>query len=132
LGTVRLFSTTIHGELGAEIEIEVSASRKGPREGGSVGIFIRDVSPRLAGSSGGLDGLMESLCKGIGKTTLRKLLDDTVGAVERRYIEAALELTGGNRTAAAELLGLSRQSLYVKLNRYEMEDDPRPALERQV
>ncbi len=131
LGTVRLFTTTIHGELGTEIEVEVSASRKGPREGGSVGIFIRDVSPRLAGSSGGLDGLMESLCKGIGKTTLRKLLDDTVGAVERRYIEAALELTGGNRTAAAELLGLSRQSLYVKLNRYEMEDDPRPALERQ-
>ena len=34
----------------------------------------------------------------------------------------ALELAGGNRTATAELLGLSRQSLYAKLNRYGLED----------
>ena len=33
-------------------------------------------------------------------------------------IEAALELTGDNRASAAELLGLSRQSLYVKLRRF--------------
>lgn len=131
LGSVRLFSTTLHGELGTEIEAELSACGKGTREGGSIGIFIRDIGPRLAASDGGLEGLMESLCKRIGKTTLRKLLDDTVGVVERRYIEAALELTGGNRTAAAELLGLSRQSLYVKLNRYGMEDDPKPVLERE-
>ena len=132
LGAVRLFSTTLHGELGTDIEVEVSAWGKGTREGGSIGIIIRDVSPRLAVSGGGLDGLIESLCKDIGKTTLRKLLDDTVGVVERRYIEAALDLTGGNRTAAAELLGLSRQSLYVKLNRYEMESDSKQALERET
>ena len=41
--------------------------------------------------------------------------------VEQHYIEAALELTRGNRTAAAELLGLSRQSLYAKLNRYGLD-----------
>ena len=34
----------------------------------------------------------------------------------------ALELAGGNRTATAELLGLSRQSLYAKLNLYGLED----------
>ncbi len=33
-------------------------------------------------------------------------------------IEAALELTKNNRASAAELLGLSRQSLYSKLNRF--------------
>ena len=31
-----------------------------------------------------------------------------------------LDLTRDNRVAAAELLGLSRQSLYVKLRRYDM------------
>ena len=66
---------------------------------------------------------MESLTRQIGKTTLRKLVDDTIAVVEQRYIEAALDLTGGNRTAAAELLGLSRQSLYVKLSRYCLEED---------
>ena len=38
--------------------------------------------------------------------------------IERLCIEAALQLTGGNRASAAEMLGLSRQSLYVKLRRY--------------
>jgi len=46
---------------------------------------------------------------------------ETVGAVERHYVKEALELANGNRTAAAEILGLSRQSLYTKLNRYELD-----------
>jgi DNA-binding NtrC family response regulator len=33
-------------------------------------------------------------------------------------IEAALEMTHNNRASAAEMLGLSRQSLYVKLRRF--------------
>ena len=37
-------------------------------------------------------------------------------------IEAALELTRDNRASAAEMLGLSRQSLYVKLRRYGLGD----------
>jgi len=125
LGSVRLFSTTLRGELGTEIEAEISASGRGGKGPGTIGVFIRDVSRRLSapGAAHGLDAALESLSKQIGKTTLRKLVDDTVAVVERRYIEAALDLTGGNRTAAAELLGLSRQSLYVKLNRYEWEAD---------
>ncbi|MCU0840036.1 MAG: hypothetical protein MUE49_15155, partial [Rhodospirillales bacterium] len=46
-----------------------------------------------------------------------------VGVVERHYIEAALQLTRGNRTLTAELLGLSRQSLYAKLDRYGLDGD---------
>ncbi|MGC2525870.1 MAG: helix-turn-helix domain-containing protein [Stellaceae bacterium] len=38
--------------------------------------------------------------------------------IERLCIEAALELTGDNRASAAEMLGLSRQGLYMKLRRY--------------
>ena len=37
-------------------------------------------------------------------------------------IEAALALTRDNRASAAEMLGLSRQSLYVKLRRYGIQD----------
>ncbi|HYN78406.1 MAG TPA: transcriptional regulator PpsR, partial [Lamprocystis sp. (in: g-proteobacteria)] len=125
LGAVRLFSTVLRGELGGEIETEISASGNGGKGGGTIGVFIRDVSPRLtaANTGKGLNGVMESLTRQIGKTTLRKLVDDTIAVVEQRYIEAALDLTGGNRTAAAELLGLSRQSLYVKLSRYCVEED---------
>ena len=42
--------------------------------------------------------------------------------IERLCIEAALEMTNDNRASAAELLGLSRQSLYVKLRRYGLGD----------
>ena len=42
--------------------------------------------------------------------------------IERMCIEAALELTGDNRASAAELLGLSRQSLYIKLRRFGIGD----------
>jgi len=40
--------------------------------------------------------------------------------IERMCIQAALQLTHNNRASAAEMLGLSRQSLYVKLRRYDM------------
>ena len=38
--------------------------------------------------------------------------------IERLCIEAALSYTSDNRASAAEILGLSRQSLYSKLHRY--------------
>ncbi|WP_420346293.1 transcriptional regulator PpsR [Pelagibius sp.] len=122
-GTVRLFSTTVHGDLGLETEVELSAS--GDRQGDPqhIGVLIRDVSRRLVNSTHGreLSTLVSTLTEQIGSTSLRDLVRDTVGVVERHYIESALELTNGNRTAAAELLGLSRQSLYAKLNRYAMD-----------
>ena len=45
---------------------------------------------------------------------------ETTDLIERLCIEAALELTRDHRASAAEMLGLSRQSLYVKLRRYGM------------
>ena len=56
----------------------------------------------------------------IGHVPLLDLVRDTGGVIERHCIEDALDRVHGNRTAAAELLGLSRQSLYAKLNRYNM------------
>jgi transcriptional regulator PpsR len=127
LGAVRLFSTTLHGELGSEIEVEISASGRPEPHPQFIGVFIRDVGRRLSAQSTitGVGQLMDHLTKQIGKTTLRKLVDNTIEVVERHYIEAALDLTAGNRTAAAELLGLSRQSLYVKLNRYGLAGNPK-------
>jgi transcriptional regulator with PAS, ATPase and Fis domain len=45
---------------------------------------------------------------------------DTTDVIEKICIEAALEITNNNRAAAADLLGLSRQSLYVKLSKLEI------------
>jgi two-component system NtrC family response regulator/two-component system response regulator AtoC len=45
-------------------------------------------------------------------------LDSVVDGAEREAILRALEQTGGNRSLAAELLGISRRSLHRKLSRY--------------
>ncbi|MCF7816641.1 MAG: sigma-54 dependent transcriptional regulator [Kiritimatiellales bacterium] len=44
--------------------------------------------------------------------------DLTVDEMEKRMIVQALEKTGGNRTKAAEKLGMSRRTLHRKLNEY--------------
>jgi transcriptional regulator PpsR len=126
-GAVRLFSTALRGEYGSVAEVEVSAAR-GDGDEPCVGLSIRDVGRRLAhGPTGARDltRAVEDLTRLVGKVALRDLIRDTVDLMERHFIEAALELTGDNRTLAAEVLGVSRQSLYVKLRRYghELKED---------
>jgi DNA-binding NtrC family response regulator len=64
--------------------------------------------------------LSSVLSESVGHAPLKELVEETVSAVERQCIEAALASTRGNRSAAAKLLGLSRQALYMKLARYEI------------
>ena len=66
---------------------------------------------------------VEQLTALVGRVSLPDLVRDTTDLVERHLIKAALELTGDNRTSAAEILGLSRQSLYVKLRRHGLQAD---------
>jgi len=47
----------------------------------------------------------------------------TLQQLERRYLEHVLKLAGGNKTQAAQLLGLDRRTLYRKLERYAREDE---------
>jgi DNA-binding NtrC family response regulator len=42
--------------------------------------------------------------------------------VEREHIQRALERTGGNKKAAAQMLGLSRRALYRRLERLDLAD----------
>lgn len=126
LGVVRRFATRLLGELGTETEVEISAVGNAEAAVGVIGLFVRDLVTRLPPPSkgGAIGRLLDSISEQVGKTPLRTLVSETVHAVERHYIQAALDLTGGNRTAAAEILGLSRQSLYVKLSRYGLEAEP--------
>jgi DNA-binding NtrC family response regulator len=50
--------------------------------------------------------------------------DLTLREVERDYILEMLRKTGGNKTRAAELLGLDRKTLYRKLDEFRNELDP--------
>ncbi len=126
-GTVRLYATTLRGEYGASSEIEVSAVALPNGERPSFGFSIRNIGRRLASDSRKreLPRSVEQLTELVGRVPLKDLVRETTDVVERLCIEAALDLTGDNRASAAEILGLSRQSLYVKLHRYGLGDiDP--------
>ncbi|MDF1501848.1 transcriptional regulator PpsR [Roseisolibacter sp. H3M3-2] len=122
-GALRLVATAARGQLGAVTEVEVSAVLAADAEVPSVAFVIRDVSRRVAGGVQGARDLtraVENLTTLVGRVSLPELLRETTELVERHFIEAALELTHDNRTAAAEVLGLSRQSLYLKLRRHKL------------
>ena len=121
---VRLFLTTIHGELGSDAEVEVSAVGNSDTPD-HIGLLLRDVTRRLPprDDTDQLRAALRSSTDQIGRTSLRSLVKNTIGIVEQHYMRAALELSGNNRTAAAEMLGVSRQSLYSKLNRYGLDDN---------
>ena len=127
-GIVRLLSTTVQGDLGTRTEVEISAAGDFGTEPKRIVMVVRDAGQRLPVANGDdrlsstLSSTLGSLTEQVGKTPLRSLVRDTVGEVERHYMAAALAMTQGNRTAAAELLGLSRQSLYAKMNRYGLQD----------
>ena len=68
-----------------------------------------------------LAGLGPQMTKLVGRVSLKELVRESTDLIEKLCIEAALELTDDNRASAAEMLGLSRQSLYVKLRRFGLD-----------
>jgi transcriptional regulator PpsR len=120
-GAVRLFATTLRGEYGAVTDVEISATMVSQADQPFLGFTIRDVGRRLASESRNHRELPRSvgqLTELVGRVPLKDIVGETTDLIEQLCIEAALELTRDNRASAAEMLGLSRQSLYVKLRRY--------------
>lgn len=125
-GAVRLFASSLRGEFGSTSEVEISAVAVVDGQLPCLGFTIRDVGRRLTGTDtrGAREvprsvGQMTEL---VGRMPLKDIVRDTTDLIEQLCIEAALELTADNRASAAEMLGLSRQSLYVKLRRFNLGD----------
>jgi transcriptional regulator PpsR len=128
-GSVRLFATTLRGELGEPASVEISAVTVMNGGNPCFGFAIRDIARRLSPepqtasvAEKSLPKSLEQMTKLIGHVALKDLVREATDVIERLCIEAALELTADNRASAAEILGLSRQSLYVKLRRYGLAD----------
>ena len=125
-GSVRLYTTELRGTNGLETSVEISAVTLRGSEPAAYGFAIRDVARRIAAGESRqaveLGRSPEQLIELIGRVSLKDLVRDATDVIERLCIEAALKLSGDNRASAAEMLGLSRQSLYVKLRRYGLGD----------
>ena len=125
---VRNFATEVRTLSGLTLPVEISAVSLSRREP-LYAFFLRDIERRHPGASPvtqSLAGTLADIAQLVGRRPIKDIVGETVDTIERMCIESALELTHDNRASAAEMLGLSRQSLYVKLRRFGMiaENDP--------
>jgi transcriptional regulator PpsR len=118
---LRVYATRITSEFNGEVAVEISATYLTDSPNPGFGLVIRDSSRsemlRRPGFSGGEDG-MRSVMELVGSSPLKEIVAETADVVEKMCIQTAVDLTRNNRVAAAEMLGLSRQSLYVKLRKF--------------
>jgi transcriptional regulator PpsR len=120
-GVLRLYATRLLTDFSGQISVEISASWLNDRPAPVLALVVRDASRvdslRRSPSSATDDGV-RSVMELVGSSALKDIVAETTDVIEKMCIETALELTRNNRVAAAEMLGLSRQSLYVKLRKY--------------
>lgn len=120
-GRMRHYATRLMTVFSAQVAVEVSATWLNDRPLPIMALIVRDASRaealRRPGFAPGEEGV-SSVVELVGSSKLKDIVAETADVVERMCIETAVELTRNNRVAAAEMLGLSRQSLYVKLRKY--------------
>nr|WP_309666717.1 transcriptional regulator PpsR [Tabrizicola sp.] len=120
-GQLRLYATRLTTDYSGQIAVEISASWLNDRPNPVLVLVVRDASRadslRRSGP-GAQDDSSRSVMELVGSSTLKDIVAETTDVIEKMCIETALELTRNNRVAAADMLSLSRQSLYVKLRKY--------------
>ena len=69
--------------------------------------------------------LQSAQVRAAARSPLSALFEDlpSVDELERRYLLYILEVTGGNRTRAAEILGIDRRTLYRMIERYGIDSN---------
>lgn len=123
-GRMRSYSAQIKSIVGNRATVDISTAQLRQRGGDlGVGFIIRDVTQtdlNAPGEPGVMvsDDAMKHVMDLVGTASLKELVSATSDVIEKMCIETAVQLTGNNRVAAAEMLGLSRQSLYVKLRKH--------------
>jgi len=126
-GTARNVSTVLRTSTDIEGEpVELSAVRSAG-EDPLYAFVIRPIGRRLRDLPPGTEDLprsVEQLTDLVGRMSLKDIVRESTDLIERLCIEAALSYTSDNRASAAEILGLSRQSLYSKLHRYGLGNLP--------
>ncbi len=127
-GRMRNYSTKLAGEYGSPRAVDISVTKLLAENKTIFAFVLRDAARAEVGNTKNSltqDENMRSVVELVGSATLKDIVAETTNVVEKMCIETAVELTMNNRVAAAEMLGLSRQSLYVKLRKFDILDRDR-------
>jgi transcriptional regulator PpsR len=121
-GAIKNYATTITSDDGSSpLEAEISGVDVRSHNPPAFAFSIRSISKRVAQSGptpSNIEKNARHLTELVGKVPLKEIVTETTDIIEKLCIISALELTMSNRASAAELLGLSRQGLYIKMRRF--------------
>lgn len=118
--SVQRFATVVRDDHGGSEAVEIAAVSVTADDGDRLyGLSVRVARHEAIGAAG-LERSVEQLTTLVGSVPLKDLVREATDLIERMCIEAALRLTEDNRASAAEILGVSRQSLYNKMRRYDL------------
>ncbi|MCY4305350.1 MAG: transcriptional regulator PpsR [Aestuariivita sp.] len=120
--SMRVYPTKLVNDFGSYTAVEITTTPFSYRGDLGIGLIIRDCG-QIEGmgepvNSSELESTHRKLMDLVGSARLKEIVAEATDVVEKMCIETAVNLTRNNRVAAAEMLGLSRQSLYVKLRKY--------------
>ncbi|MEM8651368.1 MAG: helix-turn-helix domain-containing protein [Pseudomonadota bacterium] len=117
-GIVRRFASSMATKFGQSVNVEIAACQLEMSGESILGFWIRPTNSLITGTETKKDNLArsnEQIANLVGHMPLKDIVRDTTAMIETLCIETALELTKNNRASAAQMLGVSRQSLYTKL-----------------
>jgi len=122
-GRLRSYGTQMTSIVGTRSSVDASVARLRDSSGDfGYGFILRNTALNEGADTEVTSVVSEEAMKNVmdlvGTASLKELVSATSDVIEKMCIETAVQLTGNNRVAAAEMLGLSRQSLYVKLRKH--------------
>ena len=125
-GSIKDYASTITADDGSSpLDVRISAVSFSSGKLSLVAIGIHPISKASNQPADKPDSLgknAKELTQLVGKVPLKQIVTETTDIIEKLCILAALDLTMTNRASAAELLGLSRQGLYIKMRRFGIVD----------
>ncbi|MFQ3595549.1 MAG: transcriptional regulator PpsR [Sphingomonadaceae bacterium] len=124
-GHLHNLPTIVRTRFDEQLEVEVSAIAARDGETKVHGFTLRTVEAERPALTADMASprSVEELTRLVGRMSLKDIVRESTDLIERLCIEAALKCADNNRASAAEILGLSRQGLYLKLHRHGLARD---------
>ena len=119
-GVVHRFASSMRTQYGKSINVEISACQLDMDGEKVLGFWTRPTNNIIMGAEVEQEKVTrsnEQIANLVGHMPLKDIVRETTDMIERLCIETALELTRNNRASAAQMLGVSRQSLYSKMGK---------------
>ncbi|MFT7147599.1 MAG: phosphoribosylcarboxyaminoimidazole (NCAIR) mutase [Yoonia sp.] len=122
-GKMRSYATKLASEYGCPRAVDLSVTKLTTGSKVIFALGIRDAActdtahPKTSPTS---VGNIRSAAELVSSASLKNTVAETTNVVERMCTETAVKQAMNDRVAAAEMLGLSRQSLYVKLRKFDL------------